>query len=265
MSLEPLIADAIKLLQKHEPPEGYYVAFSGGKDSIVIYDLVKRAGVKHGVYFNQTTIDPPEIYQFIRQYYPEVIWEKPKKSMFMLIKTRACPPSRRIRYCCSELKEIHGTGRVVVTGVRRSESVNRRTRQEYEVSKRNPKTRYCNPIVTWSEKDVWEYIRMNNLPYPSLYDEGYTRIGCIMCPLQGYKGILLDAIRYPKHYNAYLKAFEIMLENSKRKFKGNLKWQTPEDVMFWFIYGVHRTANNYPKHWLLPTEEGFDFEKIKRG
>jgi len=65
---------ALERIKQYEPEEGYYVAFSGGKDSIVVYDLVKRAGVKYDTHFSVTTVDPPEVLQFIRNYYPEVEW-----------------------------------------------------------------------------------------------------------------------------------------------------------------------------------------------
>ena len=69
---------AINRLRLHEPPEGYYVAFSGGKDSVVILDLVKRAGVKYDAHFNVTSVDPPELTKFIHDTYPEVTMEKPQ-------------------------------------------------------------------------------------------------------------------------------------------------------------------------------------------
>ena len=57
---------AIRRIKLHEPPEGYYVAFSGGKDSCVILDLIKRAGVKFDAHLNITTVDPPEVIRFVR-------------------------------------------------------------------------------------------------------------------------------------------------------------------------------------------------------
>jgi phosphoadenosine phosphosulfate reductase len=223
---------AIANIQKYEPDEGYYLAFSGGKDSIVIYDLAVRAGVEFDAHFTFTTVDPPEVIQFIKANYPAVVWERPKISMFDLIVKKGIPPTRKIRYCCRAIKEMHGKNRVIITGIRKKESVNRRYRKLYEQSTLNKKTFYLNPIIEWSDKDVWGYIRNYALPYPSLYDEGYTRIGCVMCPLQSIKGRRMDAERYPKFYKAYLRAFDRML---KAKPNYLWKWKTSEEVMDWWI------------------------------
>lgn len=79
-------------LRLHEPPEGYYVAFSGGKDSCVALDLCKRAGVNYDVHYSVTTVDPPELVYFIRKYHPDA-WEnrvRPELSMWELIPKSAC-------------------------------------------------------------------------------------------------------------------------------------------------------------------------------
>jgi len=143
--VEVLTEQAIARLRKHEPEDGYYLAFSGGKDSVVIYDLAVRAGVRFDAHFHQTTIDPPEVLQFIREHYPDVAWTKPKRSMFQMIVKHGTPPTRIIRYCCTELKELHGTGRTVILGVRRAESARRKDRPVFGESTRRAGTFFCLP------------------------------------------------------------------------------------------------------------------------
>ena len=112
---------------------GYYLAFSGGKDSVVIKALADIAGVKYDAHYNVTSVDPPELVQFIREYYKDVKWEYPRykdgtrATMWNLIPKKKMPPTRIVRYCCEKLKEGGGEGRFVVTGVRWAESAKRKT------------------------------------------------------------------------------------------------------------------------------------------
>lgn len=228
---------SIMRLKEFEPPEGYYLAFSGGKDSLVIFYLAKMAGVSFDTHYNNTSVDPPELVDFIKTYYPGVEIHKPKISMFRLIPQKLMPPTRMVRYCCDVLKEQGGEGRFVVTGVRSAESAKRKNRKMVDLCYTKHK-RIINPIIDWTEKDVWEFIKWQGLKYCKLYDEGYKRIGCIMCPLQNKKGIIRDAKRFPKFYKAYLLAFEKMLINRKSKGKDD-HWQTSQDVMDWWISGGH--------------------------
>ena len=181
-TVEDLVADSIALIKKYEPPEGYYVAFSGGKDSIVCLDLVKKAGVKYDVHMNLTSVDPPELLKFIRKYYPECQLHKPKISMFQLILKKKILPTRRIAFCCEKLKERGGLDRTTIVGIRKEESAGRSKRLEYEIFKGIPSVR---PLLEWASDEIWDYIKTNQLPYPSLYDEGFYRIGCIGCPKAG--------------------------------------------------------------------------------
>lgn len=236
-TMDELIQRAISNLQKYEPADGYYLAFSGGKDSTVIYDLAKKAGVVFEPHYHFTTVDPPELVQFIKLHYPGITWDRPKKSMFQLIEGRGFFPTRQIRYCCSELKEYGGKGRTVITGVRREESMKRRNRSLYDTDTRHKDTHYLNIIVDWKDKTVWDYIYTNNLPYCSLYDEGFDRLGCIMCPLQGSEQMEREAKRWPKFYNAYLRAIERGLLRAKSRGRVSLvSGLTAEDTMRWWIY-----------------------------
>ena len=126
---------AIERLQMFEPKEeGYYLAFSGGKDSVVIKVLADMAGVKYDAHYNLTSVDPPELVQFIKTF-SDVQIDIPKDkeghqiTMWNLIPKKKMPPTRLIRYCCKELKEIGGQGRMVITGVRWAESSNRKNNQ----------------------------------------------------------------------------------------------------------------------------------------
>lgn len=225
-----MVDRSIALLKEHEPPEGYYLAFSGGKDSTVIYDLAQKAGVKFHPVFSVTSVDPPEMLRFIKKHYPDVEWRRPKLNMFQLIKKNKIIPHRTLRYCCRLLKEYSPPG-VTITGVRAEESYARAQRPEFEQGK-SKKYMLLKPIFTWSEVLVWEYIERNNMPYCELYDvPGYDRIGCIMCPLISARKKLLDAKRYPKVYNHYFKTFKWLEENGYLFSNG----KTAEGAMEWFM------------------------------
>lgn len=124
---------AIERLKAFEPEEGYYVAFSGGKDSQCVYHLCKMAGVKFDAHYNVTSVDPPELIRFIKKNYPDVIWDYPRYAdgsvvtMWNLIPRKQMPPTRLARYCCQYFKESSGKYRVTVTGVRWAESIRRAT------------------------------------------------------------------------------------------------------------------------------------------
>ena len=135
---------AIERLQAFEPKcDGYYLAFSGGKDSVVIKALADMAGVKYDAHYNLTSVDPPELVHFIKSI-PDVIIDVPKDkdgnriTMWNLIPKKKMPPTRMVRYCCQVLKESQSDGRLTITGVRWAESPNRRKNQG-EITVMSPK------------------------------------------------------------------------------------------------------------------------------
>lgn len=120
---------AIGYLQMFEPEsEAYYGCYSGGKDSDVVRILLSLANVKHEMHHNLTTVDAPETVNYVKGY-KDIIIDRPKRTMWQLIVDKKFPPTRLARYCCEELKEHGGQGRLKVTGVRWAESANRSSNQ----------------------------------------------------------------------------------------------------------------------------------------
>ena len=230
---------SIERIKQIEPRGGsWYLAFSGGKDSCVIKALCDMAGVKYDAHYRVTSVDPPELVRFIKDKHPDVSLDFPRYkdgtviTMWNLIPKKTMPPTRIVRYCCQYLKEDGGKGRDKITGVRWDESIRRKNKRSgLEVEDRRDRTkldpdnmdedmvRYCmnskgfilNPIIDWTDDEVWEFIHRYNIPYCGLYDKGWKRLGCIGCPMSAHRKEELDA--YPKFKEAYLRAFDRMIRN----------------------------------------------------
>ncbi len=261
------IEKAIQLLRDFEPKEGYYLAFSGGKDSCVIKELANMANVKYDAHYNITTVDPPPLVRFIKTHHPDVIREVPEMNMWDLIVEQGMPPTRRMRFCCKLLKEDGGMGRTVITGIRKAESGRRSKRNEvenhdiedrrtevnsqlYKMNDNDSRRKFIescptkgkwivNPIIDWSDADVWEFIKGTEIPYCELYDQGFKRIGCMGCPMGNTKQQERDFKKFPTIKKNYIRAFDRML--ARRKEKGlETKWKTGQDVFDWWLYGTKK-------------------------
>ena len=263
--IEKKIKGAVELLNMCEAaalamnPAGYYLAFSGGKDSLVIYHLAKMAGVRFEAHYHLTTVEPPELVHFIRRNYPDVMIDYPPITMWNLIIKKQLPPYRNARYCCSVLKETGGEGRFVITGVRWQESRKRESRGAVEVlGSRKPDLiinndneesrriiencqlkgkRLVNPIVSWTENEVWLFIYSQKIAYCELYDCGFRRLGCIGCPLASVKNREWEFKRYPKFREAYIRTFDRMVEARRDAGKSDGNWNSGEAVFNWWMYG----------------------------
>lgn len=228
------------------------VAFSGGKDSQTVYHLTEAAGVEFEAVYSATTIDPPEVVRFIKKHYPMVRFHVPNMSFWKLVEHTRMLPNRHMRYCCSVLKEATHQGRVTLTGVRREESAKRAKRQVLDINKkprqfdefeRNDKIEVqcfgngkekitVNPILDWTETDVWEYL--NNVvkfPHCELYDRGRRRVGCLFCPMKRHKEIVDDILRYPHQFERLKKTVAKIAETSKR-FPND-----PKALLEWWLSG----------------------------
>lgn len=236
-SLQAKVDRSIHIIKRMEPialkyrPDGFIVAFSGGKDSQVIHALANMAEVQHIVKYQWTTIDPPEVYHFIRSVYPDVIIERPQESFWHLCYRHGILPTQYKRFCCRELKESRDSLCVTLTGVRAAESYRRAIRQEVEIQTRRRHPEYVrgtldqfnmyreshvdciagkdklivNPIIDWSESDVWDFLNYIDQPTCELYDRGYNRVGCLFCPMASRRSLHMMEHDYPKYKAAFIR------------------------------------------------------------
>lgn len=275
---------AIERLRAFVPEDGepYWVAYSGGKDSDCIRILAELADVPHELHHSLTTVDAPETVRYVKSI-PGIIIDKAAypdgtpKTMWNLIPRKKIPPTRIIRYCCQELKEQGGKGRLKITGVRWAESVKRRdnggvvniigkpkTVQQYmeengvnfqsnvqggvilnfDDAESRRAVEHCyrttttmvNPIIDWTDADVWQFLNHYGCRSNPLYYCGNNRIGCIGCPLAGSKQMRSDFRKYPKYKQMYIRAFDRMVKIREADGKPNrCNWTDGESVFRWWI------------------------------
>lgn len=230
---------AVELLQHYEnmtAEAGYYLAFSGGKDSCVIKELANMAGVKYDAHYNLTTIDPPELVHFIKREHSDVIIDRPEQPFLSRLVYMGYPPTRQTRYCCREYKERGGQGRYTITGIRRAESNNRKNRRNIEICRKDDTKIFVNPIIEWDDQDVWKFIRSNNISYCKLYDEGWKRVGCLFCPFASKRERNMHAERYPKIKQNFIRAFERLYDKKTSEGKEKFfQWKSGEEMFLWWI------------------------------
>ena len=246
INLKHKIDYSIALLKKAEPlalqyrDYGFFLSFSGGKDSQALYHISEMAGVKFQAHYTAIGIDPPELVRFIKKEYPDVIFDRPKTTFWRLVLEREMLPLRQARYCCKVLKETKGANTVTLTGVRHEESRQRSNRNEFEISSHkftgtidqfnrikesevsciNGKDKVIvNPIIEWTYSNVWEFLNdVVKVPHCELYDRGYHRIGCLFCPMANVKIKRKMERDYPKYKAQYVRTIHKLRE--KRKNNG---------------------------------------------
>ena len=242
---------------------------SGGKDSLVCRELARRAGIPYEVVHNLTTADAPETIYYVRDTFKRLeeqgisctvhkpVYRGKCITMWSLIPLKQMPPTRVQRYCCQVLKEESLKDRFIITGVRWSESVKRmNTRGVYESLTSDIKKklilmndndekralfesctlkgkRVCNPIIDWTNRDVWDFLRSERLKVNPLYERGFFRVGCIGCPMAG-KQRWREFRLYPAYKQAYLRAFTRMLDAIQTR-GGSTTWKGAQDVFDWWM------------------------------
>lgn len=258
--------------------ETYYeqpliVTTSGGKDSDVCLALAQAAGINFEVQHNHTSADAPETVYHVRDAFKRLeergikctvnypTYKGSRATMWNLIPQKLMPPTRIVRYCCAVLKEGGGKNRMLTTGVRWAESAARKKnrgiyekigngrsgimlsndnddkRKLFENCRLKAK-RVCNPIIDWTDDEVWDYIHAENIYTNPLYQCGFSRVGCIGCPMAGKKGRYAEFARYPKYQRMYIRAFNRMLKERQRRGKMDGTWRigtTGVDVFHWWM------------------------------
>lgn len=202
---------AVKLLRNIPQDGPIEISYSGGKDSDVILELARMAGIPHEAIYKQTTIDPPGTTAHAKEQGATII--RPKMSFLDIIRRKGMP-TRRARFCCEVLKEYKVRDRAV-QGIRRDESSARAERyKEPEICRTysaTEKVRVYLPILEWDTEDVARFIEERGIKCaPVYYDEQGNfhperRLGCIGCPMKRDCG-RADFQRYPKLLKQVIKA-----------------------------------------------------------
>lgn len=268
VNFDAKLQHSINLLQKSETlalqyyDKGFYLAFSGGKDSQALYYVAKLAGVKYESHYSLTTLDPPELVYFIRKEYPDVIIDRPEITFAQLCLKKKALPTRIMRFCCAVLKETKGAKTVTLTGVRRQESIKRSHRKEAEIITSRKNKRFIgtleqfdqftrskevegvqcvkgndkiviNPIIDWVEADVWYFLNeVVHANHCELYDKGWKRIGCLFCPMASQKENVRMIRLYPKYKALILRTIHRLRENG---YMSKYRDLNDEEVFEWWI------------------------------
>jgi phosphoadenosine phosphosulfate reductase len=245
------------------------LGFSGGKDSQVCYDLCKRAGIDFDAYFN-VSFESNITKKFIREYYPDVIFRKDHKFGFIqnISENHSCLlPTKEMAYCCKNYKHNpRYVDAASIVGVRKAESAERKMRTVFEAKnktnlKKNKQlygeyfTAGCQstgtqseiqlkPILDWSDKEVWHYIKKYSLPVNPEYLLGAKRVGCIVCPKAHFSSNVKGLCRYPKLIDAFILARE----------RGTVDWiitsdnkDYSADKVYYICRWLNRTFRKFSK------------------
>lgn len=215
------VEQAVKLIQlAGADGDVVEVAYSGGKDSDVILELTKMAGIKYRAIYKNTTIDPPGTLAHVKVAGAEIL--NPKRNFFDIVKKNGSP-NRFSRFCCGELKEYKVLDKVIM-GVRKAESTKRAARYSeptecrfYGSKKEHVEAFY--PIIEWSDQDVLDFITERGLKIHPLYylEDGSIditrRVGCMCCPLASTRKRLVQFKKWPNMVKAYIKAQQVFRES----------------------------------------------------
>ena len=241
MTYEQKVSFAIRLLQSIPTDDGpIEISYSGGKDSDVILELAKMAGIPFEAIYKQTTIDPPGTTAHVKEMGVRII--RPQKTFFQLVSEKGLP-SRLRRWCCGVFKEYKIHNRAV-QGIRRCESSDRAKRyKEPEYCRAYPhkeKARVYLPILEWTDEDVERFIKERGIKCaPVYYKDGEfdvkRRLGCLCCPLLSKKRLIEEYKENPRFLKAEINALKKFHQN-RPDLAGVMVFKNPYNQMFFHIF-----------------------------
>ena len=227
--MEQLVQETIKkiyntFIEYQDKVDVFYVAFSGGKDSVVALDLVQRA-LPHNcfkVLFGDTGMEFPDTYETVEKI-KQICAEE--KIEFLQAKSKLKPentwqifgpPAVTIRWCCSvhkttpqimQLREVlqkpDFTG-MAFTGVRGDESLSRSEYDAISYGGKHSGQYSCHPILEWNTAELFLYIYENGLTFNNAYKKGNTRAGCLVCPMSQGKHDYMKYKNYPDDTDLFI-------------------------------------------------------------
>lgn len=227
--MEQLVQETIKkiyntFIEYQDKVDVFYVAFSGGKDSVVALDLVQRA-LPHNcfkVLFGDTGMEFPDTYETVEKI-KQICAEE--KIEFLQAKSKLKPentwqifgpPAVTIRWCCSvhkttpqimQLREVlqkpDFTG-MAFTGVRGDESLSRSEYDAISYGGKHSGQYSCHPILEWNTAELFLYIYENGLTFNNAYKKGNTRAGCLVCPMSQGKHDYVKYKNYPDDTDLFI-------------------------------------------------------------
>lgn len=205
-----------------------FVSFSGGKDSTVTSDIVRRAFSSNKVYhiFGDTTLEFPLTEEYRKRFAREhrLLLAKNYEKNFEDLCEQIGPPSRVMRWCCTVFK----TGAITQTitsafknktnilsfqGIRHNESSSRSKYDKESKSPKITKQTVVAPIIEWTDFDVWLYILTTGIDFNESYRLGYSRVGCWCCPNNGAWSEFLSKVHM---YDQYVHWREILVNFAKK-------------------------------------------------
>lgn len=225
--LKKKVNRAIRLLQSIPTNRGdIELSYSGSKDSDVILELVRMAGLKVRVIYKNTTIDPPGTIKHCKEAGAEIA--NPKTTFLQLLRKKGYP-SRFVRFCCSKLKEYKICD-IAIQGIRKSESKKRKEIYEepeicrvYGKRKKNPVQVFL-PILDWTDEDIEVFIKERGIRCHPIYYRGWQfnvkqRLGCIGCPLASSGNRIKEFRQYPKMVRLWIKNAQVYYDSRKNDGK----------------------------------------------